>query len=187
MNIKSEGEGLDGEMEITVAHWRRFHLLWPIIFEMCCFFTDNHLNQIIWPFSSLTYFHITEANSVLHVLISLGKGASLHNLKPFLVLFILTNMLHGLLPGFCRWQESISVKCLENSYCDAKEITTAVDFSSCCQQRFVDSDSCCLLVSFPLTKISVHQARDDEEDINERGYIFPNRNFIFRILKQALS
>lgn len=49
----------------------------------------------------MIYFHVTKANSVLHVLISLGEEVWLHDLKPPLALFFLITMVHGLLPGIC--------------------------------------------------------------------------------------
>lgn len=118
----------------------------------------------------MIYIDVTEANSVLHVLISLGEEMTLRDLKAHSALFLLGNMVHGLLAGICCCQVVISMHYLKNS-CHTKDITTAIDsllFASTC----LNSDNCCLLISYPLTKISPHQAGADEEDITRKTIFF---------------
>lgn len=57
------------------------------------------------------------------------------------------------------------MKCLENSHCDAKEITTAEDFNSSFPAEVCGLRQLLSFSALSLTKIYVCQPRADEEDI----------------------
>lgn len=132
VNIKPLGQGLDK------GRWRSLWQLRKISLALTYHFWDMLIfhwscNQWIWSFSSVTYFHVTEVNSVLPVLISLGEGVELHDLKPCSAFFVLTSVAHGLLPG-TPWLTGSDLKELPNgslNVCHTKEIITAIDSSHC--------------------------------------------------------
>lgn len=64
------------------------------------------------------------------------------------------------------------LECLENSRCDAKEITTSEDFSSCFPAEVCGLRQLLSLSILSPAKISVHQARADEEDVRRESVFF---------------
>lgn len=64
------------------------------------------------------------------------------------------------------------LECLENSRCDAKEITTAEDFSSHFPAEVCGLRQLLSLSILSPAKISVHQARANEEDVMREAIFF---------------
>lgn len=171
VSIKPLGERLDQ------VGWRS---LWHTKEDfICCFFWDVLLfhwlyYQRIELLSSVIYIYVAEANSVLHILISLGEGMMLHVVTwcwtPFT---FVSSYQHGiwlitrdLLMASGDLNELPIEQLLSyKRYHHSNRLITV------CRQRFELRLNCCLLISYPLTKISVHEAGADEENITRERKI----------------